>query len=287
MIDLLRRLRRPIGGRFELRRLIRPHRKRHQDEIRQLTRFAYLGEATGLCRVLGRYKLYVDTRDVGLSSHLMLDGYWEMWVTEVLVARLRRGMLAIDVGANLGYFTLIMADLVGATGHVHAFEPNADIARHLRRSVHVNAFLERVTLHPEPLGERDGDRVLLHVPDSYPGGTTMYPATAEDEEGVLETRRLDSYPELLDADIVKIDAEGAEQAIWRGMTAIFAQRRPMMILLEFVRDRYEDPGRFIDEIVAEGFALNHVSAATPLRPITRAEILKWPAADDIMLVMVR
>jgi FkbM family methyltransferase len=287
VINFLKGWRRPAGERFELRRLTRSQRKRHQDEIRQLTQFAYLGGGTGLCRVLGRYKLYVDTRDVGVSSHLMLDGYWEMWVTEVLVARLRRGMLAIDVGANLGYFTMVMADLVGADGHVHAFEPNVEIAAHLRRSTHVNGFRERVTFHDEPLGDVDGARVLLNIPENYPGGASVYPAPEEVEAGILTIRRLDSYPELLHADVVKIDAEGAEQSIWRGMAGIFAQKRSMTIFLEFVGGRYADPGGFIDEISAEGFEMHYVTASTSLRPISRREILASPPEDDVMLVLIR
>ncbi|MDB5662059.1 MAG: methyltransferase FkbM family [Sphingomonas bacterium] len=283
----LRFLHRPEAEWFDLRRLTRPKRQRFQGRIRQLTQFAYLGDGVGLCRVLGRYKLYVDTQDVGVSSHLMLDGYWELWVTEVLVAHLRRGMVAVDVGANLGYFTMVMADLVGASGKVHAFEPNPSVVRHLRRSTHVNGFRERVAIYSDPLGEHDGERVVLDVPDFYPGGTTTVPAPADAEDGVLTMRRMDSYPELADADIIKIDAEGAEQAIWRGMTGIFARRRPMMILLEFVRGRYDDPEGFVDEMIAEGFALNQVTATKSLRPITRREILDLPPEEDIMLILVR
>jgi FkbM family methyltransferase len=232
--------------------------------------------------------MYVDATDVGLSSHIMLDGYWEMWVTEVLVSRLRRGMTVIDVGANIGYFTMIMADLVGARGSVHAFEPNLAIAGLLAKSAHVNGFRERVTLHPEPLGDEEGRRVMLHVPENYPGGATIVPAPDNlQEDTLLSMRRLDSYEALLDADIIKIDAEGAEQAIWRGMSGLLARNRPMTIFIEFMLTRYEDPGAFIDEMLEYGFALHFVSAGIPLRPISRKEILAFPDDEDLMLVLIR
>jgi FkbM family methyltransferase len=278
---------RRAGERFELRRLARGRRGRLQTEIRQATQTVYIGGGICLCRVLGRYKMYVEARDVGVSSHLMLDGYWEMWVTEVLVSRLRRGMIAIDVGANLGYFSMIMADMVGQTGKVHAFEPNPPIAELLRKSAHVNAFRERIDIHPEPLGEVDGARVRLDVPTDYPGGATINPAEGEDGDGTMTLRRLDSYPELLDADVIKIDAEGAEQSIWRGMSGIFSRGRPMVVLLEFVRSRYDDPASFLAEIAAEGFTFHQVGAGNPMRPIDQAEILAWPEHDDVMLVLVR
>ncbi len=286
-IALARLFGRRGDGRFDVRRLRRRGRLGLQAEIRALTQFAYLGDATGLCRVLGRYKLFVDTRDAGLFPHLALDGYWEMWVTELLARHLRSGMVAVDVGANVGYFTMLMADLVGPAGHVHAFEPNPAALRHLRRSVPANGFADRVTLYGDPLGEQAGQRVLLDVPPGYPGGAAIVPAPDEATDGVLTTRRLDGYPAVLDADIVKIDAEGAEQAIWRGMAGIFARGRAMTVLLEFVPSRYVDPAGFLGEIAAAGFALNRVSAAQDLAPIAPAQILAAPREEDIMLVLVR
>ena len=83
----------------------------HEAEVRALCQTAYLGDHEALCRVLGRYKIYVDTRDIGIASHLMLEGYWEMWVTQAMMRMVRRGSVVADIGANLGYFTLLLADL--------------------------------------------------------------------------------------------------------------------------------------------------------------------------------
>jgi hypothetical protein len=78
---------------------------------------------TILCRILGRYKIYVDSHDWGISPHLMLDGVWEIRTTEVVVDLLLPGMTAIDVGANLGYFTLLMAGLCGPSGRCSRSSP--------------------------------------------------------------------------------------------------------------------------------------------------------------------
>ena len=53
---------------------------------------AYLGGNEALCRILGRYKLYVDTRDSGLCAHLLLDGFWEMGLTMHMARTVRAGM---------------------------------------------------------------------------------------------------------------------------------------------------------------------------------------------------
>jgi FkbM family methyltransferase len=281
---LLREHRR--GSLLKLRELIPNRRHRLEGEMRRRAQVAYLGDGIGLCRVLGRFKMYVDTRDIGMASHLMLDGYWELWVTEFLADRLDRGMTVIDVGANLGYFTLIMAEMVGEHGTVHAFEPNPPIARLLRHSVHVNGFLSRVHIHPEALGDRDGTARLI-VPENYPGGAALVPAGEGATEGLVPVRRLDSYAELLDADIIKIDAEGGERSIWAGMAGLLARGRPLTVLLEFVAARYDDPAGFLAEILAHGFALHRISETEPFAPVTPDAILSGPPDRDLMLVLIR
>ena len=77
-----------------------------------------------------------------------------MWLTEALSAVLTKGAVAVDIGANLGYFTLLMAELVGPAGAVHAFEPNPAIADRLARSCDIDGYSERVTVIATPCGPR-------------------------------------------------------------------------------------------------------------------------------------
>jgi FkbM family methyltransferase len=256
--------------------------------IRSLSASAYLGGGRALCRVMGRYKMFVDTGDLGLSSHLMLDGYWELWLTEALVETLKPGMVAVDVGANLGYFTLLMADLVGPQGAVHAFEPNPPIADLLFDNVYVNGFRDRVTVRREPLGAQDGSEVFLAVPHRDPGGAHVAASRDSAEGGGLVTRRFDSYPDLLKADVIKIDAEGAERDIWRGMDGLLRQvDRPLTVFLEFASVRYPDPAGFLEEIRTAGFSLAEVHPSNGIRPRSVADILARPAETDQILMLRR
>jgi hypothetical protein len=85
-----------------------------------------------LCKVLGKYLMWVDALDQGLSPHLIFQGFWEMWITAAMARFVRRGTTVVDVGANVGYYTLLLADAVGPQGRVVAFEPNPPIAEKLR-----------------------------------------------------------------------------------------------------------------------------------------------------------
>jgi FkbM family methyltransferase len=251
---------------------------------------SYLGEGSALCRILGRYKIFADTRDLGLSPHLMLDGYWEMWLTEALVEVIKPGMTVVDVGANLGYFTLLMADLVGPGGFVHAFEPNPPIAHRLAKSIELNGFRGRVALHPEPLGSVDGEEVVLVAPVDDPKNAHVIAGAGPGL--VLKTRRLDGYAELFDADVFKIDAEGAELDIWHGMSGLFeksgrARERSRTIFLEFAPGRFADPATFLDEIEASGFEVAELTFSEGMRLRTREQILSAPPGDLQILVLRR
>ncbi|OUC52668.1 hypothetical protein CA262_24200 [Sphingobium sp. GW456-12-10-14-TSB1] len=277
---------------FHLEHLLSYPRQRNEAVIRELCANAYLGGERSLCRVLGRYKMIIDTRDVGLSSHLLLDGYWEMWLTELFATLVKPGMKIVDVGANLGYFSLLMADLVGPTGQVHAFEPNVDLAHRMAQSLALNGFSRIATVHEQALADAETDVVLL-VPKNEPKNGHLLPAdhpTSSDdavETRLMRTRRLDSYPELYDADIIKIDADTSEMTIWYGMSAILDQGRPLTIVLEFARIRYADPGAFIDRILADGFSLSVIMLDGGVQPIDREGILAAPPQDDVMLLLVR
>lgn len=276
-----------LGDVFDLARLSRPgQRAENEAQIRASASSAYLGEHAALCRVLGRYKLNVDTRDVALSSHLLLDGYWEMWSTEVIARRVKPGMVVADIGANLGYFAVMMADLVGPQGVVHAFEPNPAMAERLRRNLTVNGFERRARVHGLALSGRDDEAVELVVDPQFPSAAHIVPCRTG--AAALRTRRLDSFPELFAADFLKIDVEGAERAIWDGMAGVLQAGRPMTILLEFAPVRYADPGGFLAAIAAEGFSLALVDRDRGEQPASRTQILNaGPQEQERMLLLCR
>ena len=270
--------------------LNRRDRTDNEARIRALCANAFVGDSTAVCRVLGRYKMYVDTLDVGLSVHLVMDGYWEMWLTEIIAETVKPGMLAIDIGANLGYFSVLMADLVGSSGNVHAFEPNAALVQRLNYTARANGFDRTLHVHPFGLGDVDGALYRFIIPEDDPKNGFIVPAEAglsADTPGLIATRRLDSFPELLDADVLKIDADTAERKIWKGMRGIFDRNRSMTIFLEFNNERYENPQDFLSEIVAEGFSLAKVDLEDGIIACTARDVLADTTSEDQMLVIRR
>jgi hypothetical protein len=76
-----------------------------------------------LARVLGGPKIFLSADDLGFGCHLMLDGYWESWLTLFFARYVTPGKTVIDVGANFGYYTILFAAGVGPSGRVVAIEP--------------------------------------------------------------------------------------------------------------------------------------------------------------------
>jgi len=272
------------------RDLHRPLRADNEALLRGLCQTVYVGDHQALCRVLGQYKMYVDTRDVGLSSHLMLEGFWEMWVTQEIASLIPAGAIVADIGANLGYYTIILADLVGPEGRVHAFEPNPHLARLLTKNVQVNGFWQRVGVNQIALADQnDQDMFLFSTPEDPKNG---YLAPLEEDipqDAIpVPCARLDSRVDWEEIEFAKIDVEGAEQLVWAGMQGLLDNGRMKTVLLEFTPARYDDPKAFLDALLQPGFALSKVDYNFGIVEATASQILNpLDPREDIMLVLRR
>lgn len=274
------------GEIFDLGNLTRRARYINERQIRASAQTVPLGDSV-LCRVLGRYKMFVSTEDYGLSPHLMLDGYWEMSVTESMLDFVRSGMVALDVGAHLGYYSMLLSDLVGPEGRVISFEPNPKLGALLDRSISINGFDHRTRRLGNAVSSQSGETVTLNVPHGYSQNASVMWGGDERSQGYdVVTTTLDEVVGEGQVDFIKIDVEGSEKRVWEGMQGILARKQPLVIILEFNPDRFADPRGFLDEILSHGFAIAHIrdDARVPATPDT---LLQPPLNTDRMLVLAR
>ncbi len=177
---------------------------------------------------LSGFSIFVSPSDAAVGRHVRVDGY-EPEVTAVFRRLLRPGMGVVDIGANIGYFTLLSASLVGAGGFVLAIEPNPRNARMLEASRRANGFAHVVV--SQTAAGRDTGLLVLHAADS--NGTTSAPpeaASALLEAETVACTRVDALvPATRRIDLVKADVEGAEYNALLGARALIARDRPVII----------------------------------------------------------
>jgi FkbM family methyltransferase len=151
-------------------------------------------------------------------------------VQEALEDSLAEGDVFYDIGANIGFFTLVAARLVGPAGKVYAFEPLPQLAQALRGNVSLNGF-ENVVVLTVAAHSRNG-MADLDIGDGTTAARVVTTSTSPSEIVPVELRRVDdlmSAGELTPPSVIKIDVEGAEEDVLGGMANTVAEHRPVMI----------------------------------------------------------
>lgn len=162
----------------------------------------------------------------GSSNHGCWLGSYETKKQRVVASVLRPGMVCWDIGANVGFYTLLIAELVGSTGKVFAFEPlpaNVDI---LRQHVAMNGY-RNVTIFPDALGNMDSEvrfdpRANASMGRISAAGGLTVPCLKADTVIASGQARA--------PDVVKIDVEGAEADVLRGASRLF-RNHPILFLV--------------------------------------------------------
>jgi FkbM family methyltransferase len=221
----------------------------------------YLGDHEALTRLYTGHRIYVDTRDVGICSHLMLEGRWEPWIETVLRQAVKPGMRFADVGANFGYYTLLGSQWVGPEGRVFAFEANPGIASKLRRSISVNGFDDRTTLFNLAVYSHEAELEFSFTHEYSGGGAIGAGGSGTWRAHQVKVRAapldllLGDQPSI---DVLKIDVEGAEPAAIRGAAALLDRSPQVVLVVEFSEESIPaSPGAlaYLHDFVRQGFRL--------------------------------
>jgi FkbM family methyltransferase len=263
-------------------------RARLESVARQESRAVYLGDETVLCRVLGKYLVYADAQETGITPHLAMDGYWESWITVALARTLRPGWHCLDVGANHGYYTLIMADAVGQEGRVLPVEPTPRLADLLRQTLDVNGF-PSMSVVQKAASSTDGDTLRLVIPE-HRSLNARLAAEASPTDAVVDVKSVtidaltSDWPRV---DLIKIDVEGAEEAVWAGMQRTIANNPGLVLILELNVARYEDPRGFLQAIERAGFGLRYIDVDAEVKDVSIDQLLSMQVGEDWMLYLAR
>ena len=193
-----------------------------------------LRSATACVRSVQGSDMWLNPKDVGISTDLLLDGIREPLITKAFRSLLRKGDTVIDCGANIGYYALQEAQAVGPTGRVHAIEPVTSNVRVLQSNIYLNGY-NNVRVHYLAVG--DGDR------DDYINISTMSNmCSMVKKQGYrryvdklpVRVTSIDSFMDKYDVvpDVIRMDVEGYETEIVRGMGRLLKSGGPLRLFME-------------------------------------------------------
>lgn len=173
---------------------------------------------------LADFKMYVRLDDWAVGARIAVRRTHEPHVTRVMRPLLQAGTVMLDIGANIGYYTLLAASRVGNTGKVMAFEPSVANCTLLHKSLQANHF-ENVVLHNVAVAET-ASVVGFRMHDSN-GSILPEPLSphAEHVRAVTLDQVLGDEPRI---DLIKMDIEGAEGRALQGMHRVIQRCRPVI-----------------------------------------------------------
>lgn len=217
-----------------------------------------VGRAATLMKRPGRivtvhgHRMKLDSQD---SLGLSVWKTYEPYETSLIEKRLKVGDVFLDLGANIGYYTLIAARKVGPTGHVYAFEPDPTNFSILKNNVEMNGY-GNVTLINKAVDETTRT-AKLYLSATNKGDHRLHPAAEARESIAIQTTTLDEAIRG-GVDFIKMDIQGHEGKALRGARRLLKQK-PLTILTEFspmfLRKAGSDPEQVLKSLERNGFAV--------------------------------
>ena len=236
----------------------------------------YVGDHTMLCRsaFLNAAPFYVDSRDIMSGFHVCAQKVWEINTITLFRKVVAPGDAVIEVGANIGFFAVVLNRLVGPTGRFHVVEAQPRTFALLRKTMELNFGFEFAMQRVEQFAAYsadDADLVFSFIPErsannamamgggmgtgttgdgsgSGGGGDHDEPVARVDSRSVGSTMvkgwTLDTkFKDWAKIDLIKIDVEGAEDDVWRGMRGLVRRHPNMRVIMEVNSGRMADNGK--------------------------------------------
>jgi FkbM family methyltransferase len=179
------------------------------------------------------FTLYLNPKDRVLSDILIKNHIWESFETKIFLKTVKNGNVVLDIGANVGYYTLIASKKVGKKGKVYAFEPDEDNFRILEKNVQVNKC-NNVVLVKKAVADKTG-QINLYLNPVNTGDHRIYKSIEVREILRIQSVKLDDYFKGKEnsIDVIKMDIQGAEGKAIAGMEEIFKKNSRLEIITEF------------------------------------------------------
>jgi len=206
------------------------------------------------------------------SPDLVVDRY-EQATTKLFWQLVKPNMVVVDIGANIGYFTLLAAELVGSSGTVYAFEPEPENYALLKRNIELNSYANIQPIETAVSNESGFIQLYLSAMDN--GSHSIYDTAARGVAATqtVATTTLDAFLEKEGwpkIDLVKIDVEGAETTVLAGMEQLCERSPDLNLIVEYCPALIEatgtKPSDLLDQLASMNFNVRFVDEKNGVLP---------------------
>ena len=193
-------------------------------------------KSVGLTVQAGNGLKFVSIRDT-VFLHVLVEGYYEKSISSITSKLIHKGDIAVDIGANFGWYTMLLADSVGDDGKVHSFEPNPTMYDVLARNIELNNFQRRVISKLVGVGEKRDTLPFAAVEGENGLGRVVSNDEVKSARVEVKTIKVEALNELLSHEIgkiafIKMDVEGYEPFVVLGGKKIFECTSPPILQVE-------------------------------------------------------
>ena len=223
--------------------------------------------------------MYVDDTD---SLHLIQINPHGSFLMEVMKEHIKEGDVVLDIGAHIGYYTVLFNDWVGPDGRVHAFEPNPELWDVLSDNITLNKS-SSTTAWRLALGDISGDRIF-YINEDKPVDGRLFRGDIEHLKPIfVETSTLDEWVvkhyNNKPVNFIKLDVQGSEGLVLEGMEECL-QTPNLKIVLEFAPSHLQyssvDAEKVLAILIYAGYTLHHIDSFTHVvRPVKARQLLQY------------
>ena len=247
---------------------------------------SYLGDGIALTHLPDETPIFINSNDFGSPMNFLSGGRYEEDNLAVLLSFVDDSTVFVDIGANLGFFTLRLAQrLRGGSGGVLAFEPQPRMLDLMRRSLHLNGLSDSVRIYPFALSDHEGT-AIFEVPVGHLGGahipSSLTVRWQAKDAGPTERHEIplrvfdDAVPADFRCDLVKIDVEGHELPALRGMRRALERSPNVVVLCEKMIRGYGDEHGLWQFFTQLGMQLYGVGPEATLIPFrSPQDLIDW------------
>lgn len=220
-------------------------------------------------RQIGNYRMKINPSNGGIHSNLLkisrTGGEREPELLYTLRKELREGMVCMDLGANIGYVTLLMAEKIGKSGVIYAIEPDPVNIEFLKINLKLNNYLDRVTVYNIGMSNKSGKMDFYVGKSSNLGGMTKSKNTSSTPMKVSVETLSNFCNKHAPPELIKMDIEGHEVEVLEGMYDIVVKDDfPCKIVMELHPTFYSEARSleyWVRRFLERGFKTKYVISA--------------------------